>query len=89
MSADLISRTADVTLKERRPLVLMVRETPFHLGHLRLMEHAAEVGAIIYPPVPAFCNNPSSLDDIVTQSVGRAVEHLGISIGDLERWHGG
>ncbi len=89
MSADLISRTADVTLKERRPLVLMVRETPFHLGHLRLMEHAAEVGAIIYPPVPAFYNNPSSLDDIVTYSVGRAVEHLGISIGDLERWHGG
>ena len=89
MSADLISRTADVTLKERRPLVLMVRETPFHLGHLRLMEHAAEVGAIIYPPVPAFYNNPSSLDDIVTHSVGRAVEHLGISIGDLERWHGG
>lgn len=89
MSADLISRSADVTLKERRPLVLMVRETPFHLGHLRLMEHAAEVGAIIYPPVPAFYNNPSSLDDIVTHSVGRAVEHLGISIGDLERWHGG
>ena len=89
MSADLISRTADVTLKERRPLVLMVRETPFHLGHLRLMEHAAEVGAIIYPPVPAFYNKPSSLDDIVTHSVGRAVEHLGISIGDLERWHGG
>jgi 4-hydroxy-3-polyprenylbenzoate decarboxylase len=89
ISANLISRTADVTLKERRPLVLMVRETPLHLGHLRLMEHAAEVGAIIYPPVPAFYTKPSSIDDIVTHSVGRALEHFGISIGDLERWHGG
>ena len=58
-SGDLIARAADVTLKERRPLVLMVRETPFHLGHLRLMTQASEVGAVIYPPVPAFYNNPS------------------------------
>ena len=88
-SADLISRAADVTLKERRPLVLMVRETPFHLGHLRLMQKAVESGAVVYPPVPAFYNNPSSLDDIVTHSVGRAIEHLGFDVGDLERWHGG
>ncbi len=89
MSADLITRTADVTLKERRPLVLMVRETPFHIGHLRLMQQAAEAGAVIFPPVPAFYNHPKSLDDVVTHSVGRALEHLGLDIADLDRWHGG
>lgn len=88
-SADLISRAADVTLKERRPLVLMVRETPLHRGHLRLMEQAAEAGAIIFPPVPAFYNNPRSLDEVVTHSVGRAIEHLGVDVAGLERWHGG
>ena len=88
-SADLISRAADVCLKERRPLVLMVRETPFHLGHLRLMERATESGAIIYPPVPAFYNDPTSLDDVVTHSVGRALEHLGVQTAGLNRWHGG
>ena len=85
-SADLISRAADVMLKERRPLVLMVRETPFHLGHLRLMEQVVETGAVVYPPVPAFYNNPESLDDIVTHSVGRALEHLDIEISGLNRW---
>lgn len=88
-SSDLIARAADVTLKERRPLVLMVRETPLHLGHLRLMQAATEAGAVIYPPVPAFYNQPSSLDDLVTHTVGRALEHLGIDIADLDRWHGG
>ena len=88
-SADLISRAADVTLKERRPLVLMVRETPFHLGHLRLMQKAAEAGAVIYPPVPAFYNNPTSLDDVVTHAVGRALEHLDVEVPALDRWHGG
>ena len=88
-SADLISRAADVCLKERRTLVLMVRETPLHLGHLRLMAQAAESGAVIYPPVPAFYNNPGSLDDVVTHSVGRALEHLGVDIGELNRWHAG
>ena len=60
--ADLVSRAADVTLKERRPLVLMVRETPLHLGHLRLMAQAAEIGAVVYPPVPAFYTRPESID---------------------------
>ena len=85
-SSDLVARAADVTLKERRPLVLMVRETPFHLGHLRHMERATEMGAVIYPPVPAFYNKPQSLDDIVTHAVGRALEHLGIDVHGLSRW---
>ena len=89
MSSDLISRTADVTLKERRPLVLMVRETPFHLGHLRLMQRVVETGAVIFPPVPAFYNRPESLDDVVTHSVGRALEHLGVDVDGFDRWHGG
>lgn len=88
-TAELVSRAADVSLKERRPLVLMVRETPFHLGHLRLMAQASEIGAVIYPPVPAFYNNPASLDDIVTHSVGRALEHLGLEIENLARWKDG
>ena len=89
MSSDLISRTADVTLKERRPLVLMVRETPFHLGHLRLMQRVVETGAVIFPPVPAFYNRPATLDEVVTHSVGRALDHLSIDIDGLDRWHGG
>jgi len=88
-SAELVARAADVTLKQRRPLVLMVRETPFHLGHLRLMQHVVEAGGIIFPPVPAFYNKPESLDDLVTHSVGRALEHLGVEVEDLDRWHGG
>lgn len=88
-SSELIARAADVTLKERRPLVLMVRETPFHLGHLRLMTQAAEIGAVIHPPVPAFYNHPETIDDLVTHSVVRAIEHLGIEAGHTERWHGG
>lgn len=88
-SAELISRAADVTLKERRPLVLMVRETPFHLNHLRLMQQATEAGAVIYPPVPAFYNQPGSLDDVVTHTVVRALEHLGVEAGETKRWHGG
>lgn len=88
-SAELIARAADVTLKERRPLVLMVRETPFHLTHLRLMQLATEAGAVVYPPVPAFYNKPESLDDIVSHTVVRALEHLGTEVGDTERWRGG
>lgn len=87
-SADLIARAADVTLKERRPLVLLVRETPFHLGHLRLMQQVAEMGGVIYPPVPAFYSRPDSLDEMVTHSVGRALEHLGIEVSGLRRWTG-
>ena len=86
--ADLVSRAADVTLKERRPLVLMVRETPFHIGHLRLMTKATEIGAVIYPPIPAFYNNPKNLQDIVDHSVGRALDHLGIDVANLKRWEG-
>ena len=83
---DLVSRAADVTLKERRPLVLMVRETPLHAGHLELMQQVTDSGAIVYPPVPAFYNKPQSIDDLVTHSVGRALEHLGVEIDDLNRW---
>jgi flavin prenyltransferase len=87
-SADLIARAADVTLKERRPLVLMVRETPFHLGHLRLMERVTEIGAVVYPPVPALYNRPSTIDDLVTHSTGRALGHLGIEVPGLDTWEG-
>ncbi len=87
-SAGLLGRAADVALKERRPLVLMVRETPFHLGHLRLMERVTEMGAIVQPPMPAFYNRPETIDDIVTHSVGRALEHLGVDVIDLDRWSG-
>ncbi|MFV1991278.1 MAG: UbiX family flavin prenyltransferase [Acidimicrobiales bacterium] len=87
-SADLIARAADVTLKERRPLVLMVRETPFHLGHLRLMKRVTEIGAVVYPPVPALYNRPATIDDLVTHSTGRALGHLGIDIPGLKSWEG-
>lgn len=84
--ADLVARAADVTLKERRPLVLLVRETPLHLGHLRLMTRAAEIGAVVYPPVPAFYTRPSTIDDLVSHSVARALEHLSVEVPDLKRW---
>jgi 4-hydroxy-3-polyprenylbenzoate decarboxylase len=76
---NLLNRAADVTLKEGRPLLLMVRETPLHLGHLRLMTLAAEIGAIIFPPVPAFYARPSTLDEVVEQTVGRMLARLGIA----------
>lgn len=85
-SADLLARAADVTLKERRPLVLMVRETPLHLGHLRLCQQASEMGAVIFPPVPAFYGRPTSIDELVTHSVVRALEHLGVEAADIPRW---
>ena len=84
----LIARAADVTLKERRRLVLMPRETPLHLGHCELLYKAAQLGAIIAPPVPAFYNNPQSLDDIVNHSVGRVVDLFGISSSKVDRWEG-
>lgn len=87
--ADLVARAADVTLKERRPLVLLVRETPLHLGHLRLLTQAATAGAVIFPALPAFYNRPKTINDIVSYSVGRALEHLGIEIPDMNRWAGG
>jgi 4-hydroxy-3-polyprenylbenzoate decarboxylase len=85
---NLIGRAADVTLKEGRPLVLVVRETPLHLGHLRLMAAATEAGAVIFPPVPAFYGRPGSLDELVTQTVGRALLRLGIENEGYARWEG-
>lgn len=85
----LLVRAADVTMKERRPLVLLVRETPLHAGHLRLMQQATESGAVIMPPVPAFYTHPASLDDMVTQTVARALDCLGIDTTELARWSGG
>lgn len=86
VTASLLTRAADVTLKERRPLVLMVRETPFHLGHLRTMVKLAEMGAVIAPPLPAFYAQPTSLEALVDQSVGRALDLFGLSWGPVRRW---
>jgi len=85
---DLIARAADVTLKEGRPLILVVRETPLHRGHLRLMSLAAEAGAVIFPPVPAFYARPQSLDEVVDNLVGRILARLGIENQRYTRWEG-
>lgn len=85
-SADLVARAADVTLKEGRPLILVVRETPLHLGHLRLMTQATEMGAIIFPPVPAFYGKPQTLDDIIDGTVGRVLARVGIDNNLYTRW---
>jgi 4-hydroxy-3-polyprenylbenzoate decarboxylase len=87
-AADLITRAADVCLKEGRPVVLLVRETPLHRGHLRLMDLAARAGAVIFPPVPAFYGRPQSLDEAVTATVGRALLRLGIDNPAYTRWEG-
>ena len=87
-AGDLLGRAADVTLKEGRPLVLVVRETPLHRGHLRLMGLAAEAGAVIFPPVPAFYARPQSLDDVVTNLVGRVLARLGIENDLFSEWTG-
>ncbi|WP_447856018.1 UbiX family flavin prenyltransferase [Enterobacter sp. WI-ESBL-E8] len=86
----LVTRAADVVLKERRPLVLCVRETPLHLGHLRLMTQAAELGAVIMPPVPAFYHRPTSLDDVINQTVNRVLDQFGIDLPEdlFTRWQG-
>lgn len=85
-TSSLLTRAADVTLKERRRLVLMVRETPLHLGHLRTMAALTEMGAVIFPPVPAFYAAPKSLDDMVDHTVGRALDLFGIDSGLVRRW---
>jgi len=85
---NLITRAADVVLKERRKLVLVVRETPLHLGHLRMMVSLTERGAIILPPVPAFFHRPKSIDDIVTQTVGKVLDQLQIKHDLFQRWEG-
>lgn len=87
-TADLISRAADVCLKEGRPLVLMVRESPLHLGHLRLMARAAGSGAVICPPIPVFYGRPQTVEDVVDASVGRALARMGIENTFYPRWTG-
>lgn len=85
---DLISRAADVTLKEGRRLVLVFRETPLHRGHLRLMSLAAEAGAVIFPPVPAFYTHPLSIEELVDQIVGRVLARVGIDNEVYTKWQG-
>jgi 4-hydroxy-3-polyprenylbenzoate decarboxylase len=85
-SNNLLTRAADVTLKEGRPLLLMVRETPLHLGHLRLMVQVAEIGAILFPPVPAFYAHPATLEEMVDHTVGRMLARLGIANDLYTSW---
>ena len=87
-SDNLLTRAADVMLKEGRRLVLMPRESPLHLGHTELLTRAARLGAIVAPPVPAFYNAPSTVDDIINHSVGRALDLFGIDAGIVKRWAG-
>jgi 4-hydroxy-3-polyprenylbenzoate decarboxylase len=86
VTSSLLTRAADVVLKERRRLVLMVRETPLHLGHLRSMTQVTEIGAIVMPPVPALYNRPQSVDDIIEHSVGRVLDLFGIDNTLVKRW---
>jgi len=86
VTSTLLTRAADVVLKERRRLVLMVRETPLHLGHLRSMTQVTEMGAIVMPPVPAFYAEPATVDDIVNHSVGRVLDLFGIDNALVRRW---
>ncbi|WP_273728350.1 UbiX family flavin prenyltransferase [Brucella gallinifaecis] len=88
VTSTLMSRAADVVLKERRRLVLMVRETPLHLGHLKTMTALTEMGAIIMPPVPAFYSHPKLIDEIICHSVGRALDLFGIETSAVKRWDG-
>ncbi len=88
ISSNLLIRAADVMLKERRKLVLMVRESPFHAGHLRNMTQLAEMGAIIAPPVPGFYNHPQTVMDIVDHSVDRVLDLIGLSDPHVRRWEG-
>jgi 4-hydroxy-3-polyprenylbenzoate decarboxylase len=88
VTSTLLTRAADVVLKERRPLVLMVRETPLHLGHLRTMTSLAEMGATIAPPLPAFYARPASIAEMVDQSVGRALDLFGLDWSAVRRWEG-
>lgn len=87
-SDNLLTRAADVILKERRRLVLMVRETPLHSGHCKLMLEASTLGAVVAPPIPAFYNRPASIDDIVDHSVGRVLDLFDIDSKSVKRWEG-
>ena len=88
MTANLISCAADVALKERRHVVLMLREMPLHLGHIRSMAAATEAGAIIYPPVPAFYAQPKSIEEMIDHTLGRVLDLFGIDLGLVRRWTG-
>lgn len=88
VTSQLLTRAADVVLKERRRLVLMLRETPLHAGHLRSMLAVTEMGAIVAPPVPAFYTRPQSIDDLVNHSVGRVLDLFGIDSAVVKRWNG-
>jgi 4-hydroxy-3-polyprenylbenzoate decarboxylase len=83
---DLVARAADVCLKERRRLVLLFRETPLHAGHIALLQQATQSGAIVMPPVPGFYSRPRTVDDIINQTVGRALDLFGIEAGVVVRW---
>ena len=86
MADNLLTRAADVVLKERKRLVLMARETPLNMGHLRNMQWVTKMGGIIFPPVPALYQKPKSIDDIITHSVGRALDLFGLEVPKLPRW---
>ena len=86
VTSSLLTRAADVVLKERRPLALMVRETPLHLGHLRTMTKLAEMGATICPPMPAFYAEPQTIDDLINQAVGRTLDIFGLDWARVKRW---
>ncbi len=86
LTTGLLARAADVTLKERRPLVMLVRETPLHAGHLKMMLQATENGAVIMPPVPAFYAGIKTLDEMVAQTVGRALDLFGLDSPEVRRW---
>jgi 4-hydroxy-3-polyprenylbenzoate decarboxylase len=88
VTTTLLTRAADVVLKERRRLVLMVRETPLHLGHLRNMTAVTEMGAIVYPPVPAFYAKPASIEEMIDHSLGRALDLFDIDVSTVRRWGG-
>lgn len=85
---DLIARAADVNLKEGRPVIAVYRETPLHVGHLRALTQFAEMGGVVFPPVPAFYARPATVDDIVTQTVGRILDRLGVDNEWVKRWAG-
>jgi 4-hydroxy-3-polyprenylbenzoate decarboxylase len=87
-NTNLLIRAADVTLKERRKLVLMVRETPLHLGHLRLMTQVTEIGAVLVPPLPAFYHRPRTLEDVIIQSVNKALDQFDLDLNLFKRWTG-
>ncbi len=88
MSKDLLTRAADVTLKERRKLVILPRESPWHLGHLRRMVEVTEMGAIVAPPIPSFYHRPETIDDLINHAIGRALDVLDFPIPWMKRWTG-